>query len=73
MSCALNCMGASTSYDEAMSSPFAEQWEQAIKSELDSMHKNNVLEECQLPSGKRLVGSRWVFRVKQTRGSEDIF
>lgn len=40
------------------------QWDSAIKDELDSLTINEVWEPCELPPGRKAVGSRWVFRHK---------
>ena len=46
----------------ALSSPDAEKWKKAMESELDSLHKNDVWDLCELPQGKKAVGSKWVFK-----------
>ena len=35
-----------------------------MKSELDSLHRNDVWDLCDLPQGRKAVGSKWVFKRK---------
>ena len=39
-------------------------WVDAMKGEIDSLHDNSVWELVQLPEGRKPVGSKWVFKVK---------
>nr|ABG22578.1 retrotransposon protein, putative, unclassified [Oryza sativa Japonica Group] len=41
-------------------------WKDAMKEELNALMKNNTWELVKLPPGKRAVGCKWVFTVKQT-------
>ncbi|RWS02083.1 gag-pol polyprotein-like protein [Dinothrombium tinctorium] len=58
-------------YEEAMHSPDKEQWEQAMNSELDSLKKNETWQLVELPSGRRSIKNKWVFKVK-TKPSGEI-
>jgi hypothetical protein len=55
-------------YDAAVSDPvYGEQWEQAVQEELQSHASRctwELVPQSSLPSGKKLVGCRWVFKVK---------
>ena len=35
-----------------------------IEVEMNLMNENNVYELQELPKGKKVVGSRWVYRIK---------
>ena len=48
----------------ALSSSDAEKWKKAMKSELDSLHRNDVWDLCDLPHRRKAVGSKWVFKRK---------
>ena len=48
-----------------MKSNEAEQWKIAMKSEMDSLTENNTYSIVPLPNGKKTVGSRWVFSLKE--------
>ena len=39
-------------------------WKGAMKSEMDSLKENGVYEIVDRPTGKKVVKSKWVFRVK---------
>ena len=41
-----------------------EEWTAAIKAELQNLWENQVFEEVGRPSGKKVIGQKWVLRVK---------
>ena len=41
-----------------------QEWVDAMKAEIDSLHDNSVWELVQLPEGRKPVGSKWVYKVK---------
>ncbi|KAJ9562185.1 hypothetical protein OSB04_007345 [Centaurea solstitialis] len=53
-----------TSYGEAMSGIESEQWQEAMKAEMQSMYDNQVWELTDLPQHCRAVGRKWVFKKK---------
>ncbi|KAJ9544668.1 hypothetical protein OSB04_024375 [Centaurea solstitialis] len=53
-----------TSYGEAMSGSEFEQWQEAMKAEMQSMYDNQVWELTDLPQHCRAVGRKWVFKKK---------
>ena len=53
-----------TSVTEALSCPEKEEWKKAMNSEMESISDNKVWELVELPEGKRIVGSKWVFKCK---------
>ena len=50
------------SFKEALSN--SDKWRVAIKSELDSHIENGTWEAGKLPSGRREISSKWVFKTK---------
>ena len=50
--------------EEARSSEHSDKWKQAADSEYDSLLQNETWDLVPLPSGKKPIGSRWVFKVK---------
>ena len=48
----------------AMQGPHSEKWKRAMESEMDSLKENGVYEIVDRPAGKKVVKSKWVFRVK---------
>ncbi|KAJ9563088.1 hypothetical protein OSB04_008248 [Centaurea solstitialis] len=53
-----------TSYGEAVSGDESEQWQEAMKAEMQSMYDNQVWELTDLPQHCRAVGRKWVFKKK---------
>ncbi|KAJ9567120.1 hypothetical protein OSB04_003086 [Centaurea solstitialis] len=53
-----------TSYGEAVSGSESEQWQEAMKAEMQSMYDNQVWELTDLPQHYRAVGRKWVFKKK---------
>jgi len=53
------------SYSEALRRPDAEQWKQAALEELNAHSTNGTWELVPRPKGKKIIGSKWVFKVKR--------
>lgn len=51
-------------YEEAMSSPQANNWKEAIQEELNSLEKNKTWDLVLPPESANIIGSKWVFKVK---------
>ena len=49
---------------EALASPQAASWKQAVQEELKSLEDNKTWEVCPKPQGRSIVGCKWVFKVK---------
>ena len=49
---------------EALSCPVRENWIMAMEEELESMRVNQVWELVDLPEGRRVIGNKWVLKVK---------
>ena len=49
---------------EALSSPESERWREATQAEFDSLKEHDTWDLCELPPGRKLIGSKWVFKVK---------
>ena len=52
------------SYREAMTSPEAPLWKEAINSEIDSILQNHTWELVDLPPGCKPLGYKWIFKRK---------
>ena len=50
--------------NEALSSPNRAKWEKEMKTEMESLKINDVWELVELPEDRKVIGSKWVFRVK---------
>ena len=71
------CMVTSTSiplsYNQAMASPNADEWKQAMDDEIGSLIENETYELVPLPKGKKTVGGRWVYNVKDGPDDSEVF
>ena len=47
-----------------MASPNSQNWKSATDAEMDSLIKNGTWELTDLPAGKSVIGSKWVFKTK---------
>ncbi|KAJ9539151.1 hypothetical protein OSB04_031884 [Centaurea solstitialis] len=53
-----------TSYGEAVSGSESEQWQEAMKAEMQSMYDNQVWDLTDLPQHCMAIGRKWVFKKK---------
>lgn len=51
-------------YEMAVSCPEARKWHAAMKEEMDALQDNNTWIMTSLPPGKRLIGCKWVYKLK---------
>eukprot|EP00253_Pinus_taeda_P035489 PITA_35489 len=49
---------------EAMDSENGKLWKEAMVDEMSSLHKNEAWDLVELPAGRKLIGSKWVFKKK---------
>ena len=66
------CTTTSTpkTYKQAVNSTEANEWIEAMESEMDSLKNNEVYEIVKLPEDKRVIGSRWVYTLKDNPDGE---
>ena len=55
---------------EALNSVNKEEWIKAIASELKAMKENNVWDIVGRPSTKKVIGTRWIFKIKRNHKNE---
>ena len=60
-------------YSEAMQSDESEKWKEAMDTEIESLAENETFDLVPLPEGKRAVGGRWVYTIKDTPDDSEIF
>ncbi|GKD52749.1 putative retrotransposon ty1-copia subclass protein, partial [Tanacetum coccineum] len=53
-----------TNYKEAMESPGAAKWNEAMKREIQSMYDNQVWNLVDTTPGIKMVGCKWIFKKK---------
>lgn len=58
-----------SSYDDAISCDYAYYWKQAIESELQSLVDMGVFDVVEMPMGRHLLDSKWVFTWKVAEGT----
>ena len=51
-------------YKEAMLRNDKLKWEKAMQSKMDSLHKNSTWELVHLPTGKRILPCKWIYKLK---------
>ncbi|CAI7852169.1 unnamed protein product, partial [Closterium sp. NIES-53] len=56
--------GEPVTLKEALESSDAEEWKNAMESELKSMEENGTWELVELPEGRKAITSKWLFKIK---------
>ena len=51
-------------YHDAIKRMDADKWLKAMHAELQSLEDNNTWVLCELPCGGRVIGTKWVFKIK---------
>ncbi|GJV59270.1 transposable element [Tanacetum coccineum] len=59
-------------YREAITSKDSDMWIAAMGEEIESLHKNKTWEWVQLPERRKVVGCKWVFKMKTGLPGSDI-
>ena len=59
-------------YEEAVRSPNARHWKEAMDDEFNSLQENSTFTLTQQPKGKNIIGGRWVYTVKQSGSNETV-
>ena len=59
-------------YKQAMASSQSKQWQTAIRSELDSLAKNGVMDLVQPPPGCKPIKCRWVLKIKRDENNKPV-
>ena len=61
------------SYQDAISSPEANKWRDAMSEELNALWDNETYELTPLPEGRTSVGGKWVYAVKLRPNGEEKY
>ncbi|GJS69702.1 ribonuclease H-like domain-containing protein [Tanacetum coccineum] len=57
----LNKSSEPTSHFKAVKKP---NWIEAINNEIEALNRNNTWTDCDLPMGRKAVGSKWLWKIK---------
>ena len=57
-------------YEEAMQVETRKKWEQGLDEEMDSLVRNQTLDLVKLPTEKRALQNKWVYRLKEEDGGK---
>ena len=57
--------GEPSCFQEAIDCVDNTKWKMAMKEEMDSLEKNKTWELVELPKDRKLVGCKWVFKLKK--------
>jgi hypothetical protein len=60
------CIPEPTTYEEAISGPWAKQWTEVMKQEVGSLRSHEIYTLKTIPPGRKAIGVKWVFKVKYT-------
>src|SRR5438445_7624935 len=60
----LTDVGEPEYYEEAISGEHKKEWLAAMKEEMKSMHENHTFDLVNLPTGKKALKNKWVYRIK---------
>ena len=61
------------SYQQAIKSDEAQNWQEAMEKEIEAMKQKEVFSVVPLPKGKKCVGSRWVYTIKENPEGEKTY
>ena len=71
---ALTKVAISSTHRQVLKSPNVAKWLEAEDMEIHSLQKKKVLSPCQLPEGKTMISTRWIYRLKYHQdGSINVF
>lgn len=60
-----------TCYAEVMKREDAEKWKEVVDTELRLLNQNNTWTVVdKLPEGKKMINSKWVFKIKKTENNK---
>ena len=60
-------------YKEAIESPESLHWKNAMEEEMNSLKENNTFTLTTLPKGRKIVGGRWVYTIKENSNGSKTY
>ena len=67
----MNEYGEPECYEEAMQVETRNKWEQGMNEEMDSLVRNHTWDLFLLPTEKRALQNKWVYRLKEEDGGKN--
>ena len=61
-----------TTYQEVISCSEVEKCTMAINEEMESLLKNQTWYLVELPKGRRVLGCKWIFKIKSRSSTEEV-
>jgi hypothetical protein len=61
---AVQCNQELENIEQALKCADSDEWTQVINEELDALKRNKVRELVKLPPGEKVIGNKWVFKIK---------
>lgn len=66
----INAIVEPKNLNDVLHDPYKDEWLEAMRDEMDSMHKNKTWELVELPPDRKAIGNKWVFTVKTNFNGE---
>ncbi|KAH9769282.1 hypothetical protein KPL71_011940 [Citrus sinensis] len=63
--CLLTEDGEPSTFHEALNSSDVALWMTAMQEEIEALHKNKTWELVPLPHGRKVIGNKWVYKIKR--------
>ena len=63
---------SASTYDQVLRSKYKEEWMRAMESEIKSLKQHHTWTLQDLPSDKKSIGCKWVFRIKRNPNGEVV-
>ena len=61
------------SYEEAIASPESKQWKAVMEDEINSLKENDTFTLTPLPEGRKIVGGRWIYTIKESANGSETY
>ena len=65
--------GVPLTFKEAMVSPQSDKWKRAMDEEMQSLEENQTFTLTKLPEGRKTVGGRWVYSIKEDNDGREQY
>ena len=59
-----------STFEEAINGPQVSQWTTVMKEAVEALHKNKTWDLVPLPSRRKAIGNRWVYKIKRNNSDQ---